>query len=110
MKPDVKQAWLTALRSGDYQQGEGYLRQGDQYYCLGVLCDLYGKAVGPEWEEDHRYYAEPVHSMCRHDTTLPSEVQEWAGIPGKPNPLDLAGMNDNGATFEELANIIERNL
>ena len=107
MKPDIKQAWLTALRSGDYQQGQGYLRQGDHYCCLGVLCDLYGKAVGPEWEGGLQ---KDIRSICGHETTLPLKVQEWAGIPGKPNPLDLAAMNDSGATFEELANIIEEDL
>lgn len=110
MKPDIKAQWLTALRSGDYRQGQGYLRQGDQYCCLGVLCDLYGKAVGPEWEELLEDYPNQVQYMLDNDTTLPFEVQEWAGIPGKPNPLDLAALNDNGATFEELANIIEEEL
>lgn len=105
MKPDAKAQWLTALRSGDYQQGQGYLRQGDQYCCLGVLCDLYGKAVGPEWEDSGE-----VYSMFHCDTVLPLKVQVWAGIPGKPNPLDLAALNDSGATFEELANIIEEGL
>ena len=108
MKPDVKQAWLTALRSGDYQQGQGYLRQGDQYCCLGVLCDLYGKAVGPEWETTFGERA-GIQSMHRVDTLLPIQVQKWADLM-LPNPLDLAAMNDNGSTFEELANIIERDL
>jgi hypothetical protein len=110
MKPDVKQAWLTALRSGDYQQGEGYLRQGDQYCCLGVLCDLYGKAVGPEWSEPPEDDPDQARFMLDNDTTLPFEVQEWADIPGQPAPLDLAALNDSGTTFEELANIIERDL
>ena len=105
MKPDIKQAWLTALRSGDYQQGQGYLRQGDQYCCLGVLCDLYGKAVGPEWEAAD----DDVHAMHGTESSLPFRVQEWARI-ASPNPLDLVEMNDNGSTFEELANIIEESL
>jgi hypothetical protein len=75
-----------------------------------VLCDLYGKAVGPEWEEPPEYDPDQVQFMLDNDTTLPFEVQKWAGIPGKPNPLDLAALNDNGATFEELANIIEEKL
>jgi hypothetical protein len=85
MKPDVKQAWLTALRSGDYQQGQGYLRQGDQYCCLGVLCDLYGQAVGPEWEDSGE-----VYSMLDRDIVLPPEVQEWAGIPANLTHLTSA--------------------
>lgn len=106
MKPDIKQAWLTALRSGDYQQGQGYLRQGDQYCCLGVLCDLYGKAVGPEWDE---YDSGGVYAMHCADTTLPIQVQKWADLMS-PNPIDLIALNDDGSTFEELANIIEEGL
>ena len=109
MKSEIKQAWLNALRSGDYQQGRKYLRQCDQYCCLGVLCDLYSKAAGLEWEPLEGN-ADQVQSMLNHETTLPFKVQEWAGIPGKPNPLELAAYNDNGATFAELANMIEEYL
>ena len=108
MKLGIKQAWLTALRSGDYQQGQGYLRQGDHYCCLGVLCDLYGKAVGPEWEGCPGERA-GIQSMHGYDTLLPFNVVAWAGVGG-PNPLDLAALNDDGSTFEELANIIEEGL
>ena len=109
MKPDIKAQWLTALRSGDYQQGQGYLRQGDQYCCLGVLCDLYGKAVGPEWEAGLGSGWAGIQAMHGQENTLSFKVQEWAGIDS-PNPIDLAAMNDNGSTFEELANIIEEGL
>ena len=109
MKPDIKAQWLTALRSGDYQQGQGYLRQGDQYCCLGVLCDLYGKAMGPEWEAVDQYGAHRVHSMHGSEVVLPVKIMVWAGLEDR-NPLDLAAMNDNGSTFEELANIIEEGL
>jgi hypothetical protein len=30
--------------------------------------------------------------------------------PGEPNPLDLGTLNDDGFTFEKLANIIEEKL
>ncbi len=43
LKPEVKEAWVTALRSGEYRQGQGRLRGGlihDCYCCLGVLVDL----------------------------------------------------------------------
>ena len=109
MKPDIKQAWLTALRSGNYQQGQGYLRQGDQYCCLGVLCDLYGKAVGPEWEGSDQYGSDCVHSIHGSEVVLPVKIMIWAGLEDR-NPLDLAAHNDNGSTFEELANIIEEGL
>ena len=41
MKREDLEAWLTALRSGEYRQGNGYLRVGPssapKYCCLGVL-------------------------------------------------------------------------
>lgn len=45
MKKDIKDKWLTALRSGEYQQAEKVLRSEDDngrasYCCLGVLCEL----------------------------------------------------------------------
>ena len=45
MKQEVKDEWVTALRSGDYKQGEGMLRQvlddnTEAYCCLGVLCEI----------------------------------------------------------------------
>lgn len=39
--------WVTALRSGKYKQGTGYLRSHKGYCCWGVACDL----IDPnEWE------------------------------------------------------------
>lgn len=36
-----REAWVRALRSGKYEkQTDGYLRCGDAFCCLGVLCDL----------------------------------------------------------------------
>lgn len=40
-------AWIEALRSGKYEQGESSLRNGDKMCCLGVACDV----IDPEgWE------------------------------------------------------------
>ena len=40
MKPEIKKQWVQALRSGEYKQGRGQLKQGATFCCLGVLCDL----------------------------------------------------------------------
>lgn len=32
--------WITALRSGEYKQGKGYLKVDNEYCCLGVYCDV----------------------------------------------------------------------
>jgi len=39
-KRDNLERLLDALKSGKYAHGIGRLRTGDQYCCLGVMCDL----------------------------------------------------------------------
>ena len=104
MKPEIKAQWLAALRSGDYQQGTALLHYEDRFCCLGVLCDLYAKDTGNTWERHGS-----VCNMHRSDLLIPPQVQEWAGLK-YPNPMALAHRNDKGATFEELAEVIEENL
>ena len=37
-----RDAWLKALRSGEYKQGKLRLHQSGKYCCLGVICKLKG--------------------------------------------------------------------
>ena len=50
MNTEIKQKWVNALRSGEYEQGSEKLYSGRGYCCLGVLCDLYSKENGLKWE------------------------------------------------------------
>lgn len=120
MNADVKQAWLQALRSGEYQQGRGLLHPtGDTYCCLGVLCDLHAKAGLGMWI-DERYNGDQLEA-------LPIDVQIWAGLsdwcPDVPAPKGLTGIvtlaeyNDGQLdlgirphTFAEIADLIEAHL
>jgi len=110
MNPQIKQKWVDALRSGGYQQGRNYLRTDNRFCCLGVLCDLYGKENNVEWnfDEDGNYYR-----FQDHPASLPFPVIEWAGV-GSHNPsipgTSLVGLNDNGSTFNEIADFIEEHL
>lgn len=36
MNKEWAEKWAAALRSGEYKQGTGRLRQGDRFCCLGV--------------------------------------------------------------------------
>jgi hypothetical protein len=111
MKKDVADKWVAALRSGQYQQGRNMLRTRDnKYCCLGVLCDISGLG---KWV-DTPYIAEPgyrVSNWCVEDLLSPP-VQEYAGIATAggvlPNKHTLSDMNDDGATFEQLADLIEQ--
>lgn len=42
MTPELKTRWLAALRSGEYSQVRGTLKNRDGYCCLGVLCEIAG--------------------------------------------------------------------
>lgn len=84
MNPDVKDLWVNALESGEYEQGRAALcqvnpRTGKKTWCcLGVLCDLAAKAgigvtVAPTPESRFiTYDGDPV--------LLPPAVREWAGL------------------------------
>jgi hypothetical protein len=135
MKRHIKQRWLEALRSGKYRQGRQALRtrsatvvfEGsvDQFCCLGVLCDL---AVKDGVEMN---VSVPYRGLAYYGHTsnfLPTEVLEWAGLDNSnpvfetlaPLPVkiqkevghnkNLAAANDAGATFNQIADIIEADI
>ena len=110
MNEQVKEKWLSSLRSGDYQQTRLHLREGSGFCCLGVLCDLYGKEHNVEWElmNDDTYY-----EFQGQTATLPSSVIEWAALKDHDfgSGIDpLSALNDGGSTFNEIADLIEEHL
>jgi hypothetical protein len=111
MNPQIKQKWVSALRSGEYQQTQERLRKEDGFCCLGVLCDLYIKENNVEWEIDE----DDMYRYEKHFTVLPPSVVEWAGVEDS-NPYvnggigTLSGLNDRGSTFEQIAYVIEEQL
>lgn len=117
MKQEIKEQWTGALRSGDYNQGTGHLREGDGYCCLGVLCDLAVKAgVIPEPSVSDS----GVYTYCdaqRSRYYLPHAVRLWAELDSD-NPtvrvqggnMYLAELNDDGVPFDEIADHIDANL
>jgi hypothetical protein len=115
MKDDVKKKWVAALRSGKYKQGTGALRRGDEYCCLGVLCDVYRKATGMRWvrQKGHEEFA--IHQSTAR---LPDQVHRWAGTKSERIDLDWDGKNESvvllndvyRVPFEKLADAIEEQL
>ena len=112
MNPQIKQKWVSALRSGEYQQTKGFLRKEGGFCCLGVLCDLYGKENNVEWDLTHNGY-----EFQNKQSYLPSSVVEWSGIEGhnsyvggETNLPFFSGLNDSGSTFNEIADLIEEHL
>jgi hypothetical protein len=109
MNPSIKQVWTDALRSNNYKQGQGNLRHGDCYCCLGVLTDIYIQQHGGEWHHD----VADLYSFQAEGGVLPRAVQEWADLDS-PNPrvsgLDIAARNDDGQDFELIASLIDCSL
>lgn len=105
MNPTMKQQWITALRSGEYEQGTGFLRTiNNKYCCLGVLCDVAGvNAVQGRHVGDHdRYYYEGTSCMLHMNLQIKFGIEGETGI--------LMGMNDKGDNFNEIADWIEENI
>ena len=101
INPEMKQKWIEALRSGVYQQGRGKLRwENNSYCCLGVLCDIVDPSGWSSEAEDQRY--------THHDREgfPPYEVTDKVGLLCH-EIHNLALMNDDGVSFEEIANHIE---
>jgi len=136
MNPEIKASWLEALRSGKFKQGDGFLKVTEDYgmgatetrhCCLGVLCDMAADA-GVEsrmtpYEADHQLSWAFGHNYETEGLT--DAVQEWAGIDTNLGELDtpiegkgrdgnertfhsVAELNDNGYTFAEIADVIEK--
>ena len=113
MNPQIKQKWVSALRSGEYQQTQRRLHDENGFCCLGVLCDLYIKENQLEWEPSS--YCNNAYMFQDMATVLPLSVMEWVGVEEvnpyvNGGPFTLAELNDNGTTFNEIANLIEKQL
>lgn len=126
MNQDIKQRWLSALRSGAYTQAKGALATEDGFCCLGVLCEI-AVEDGVVVKSEGLYYS-PTDSSDQSDTELPLAVQNWAGFNYLPqsahsNPYVIVDLNadteerhlselndDYGYDFSRLADVIEEQL
>lgn len=134
MDNKVKALWLEALRSGEYDQAKGTLKEDQEdgsvgYCCLGVLCEVAVQegVIKPAvpWKpiDDDDYMGNCGH--YKYDTemdVLPDAVMEWAGINSKSGMLpefftfensehtagSLVDLNDDfHFDFNQIADVIE---
>lgn len=105
-----RKKWIAALRSGKYEKGQGYLKRGDKYCCLGVLVEI----LGGEFIKDKD---SEIFSIEQNAVFLPYKYRKMVGL----NTIDgsfideydcdctLASLNDStDITFSEIADLIER--
>lgn len=119
----VRKMWVKALRSGEYVQGQNQLctigekGKPDMFCCLGVLCDL---AVRKGLVPTSQINVEHDGNMTYFDEEyrLPSKIQKWVGLSDESGTYkdivdeiqvrtDLVTMNDDGFSFDKIADIIE---
>lgn len=89
MTSEQKAKWLAALRSGEYSQCKDKLQAGGSYCCLGVAAEL-----GIARAQGMFVLDEDFLGPASRDG-----IQET-----------LSNMNDNGASFAEIADFIEREI
>jgi hypothetical protein len=121
--------WIEALRSGDYAQTKSDLRYDNSFCCLGVGCDMYDESLwgGESFCFEGRDYNQlppkevlvwlgvPEDLMQDRDANefdvfIPVEAVRKAvphRIPPKEDNLTASGLNDDGYTFGEIADILE---
>jgi hypothetical protein len=109
MDAKLKKQWVQALRSGDYKQGQNGLRvdegDGPRFCCLGVLADL----IDPDgWFDGRNAFSGECE--IRHQL---GEAEQPGGylkrrLLHKSTQLSLSNKNDEGASFDEIADYIEK--
>jgi hypothetical protein len=118
MKAELKQKWVEALRSGKYKQGRSVLKNTEgRMCCLGVLLDIETPdgwdaratqipgEVGHYHHQNGNYSGDFLHRNTRERHGLTSELEDGESIAHR-----LAGMNDNGKSFAEIADWIETHI
>lgn len=134
MDSEIKARWIAALRSGEFAQGAGWLRtDGDdesRYCCLGVLCEMATQdGTIPPFSPRDGYggqFTMPsllVRAWSNADRNdIPYGNRDWlvavddatkaamspaAVLEIVNGTASVAVLNDDGFTFEQIANLIE---
>lgn len=135
MTPEDKALWIADLRANGHRQGRHALsiadpsdldnQDLDRDCCLGRACKLFlGEPLNVwqhtiredqvEWLREWRDYDDLAGSIVW--SGLPAQLQERLGLTGPGwlhiadrvgDRVNLAGLNDDGLTFAQIADLIE---
>jgi hypothetical protein len=108
MPADLKQKWLAALRSGEYEQTKRTLFDGTGYCCLGVLekCVI-GEVSRLHIDGEVAGMPSPANERTMGVKFEPDQGGVW-GLRANGNYLYLAHLNDSGTSFAKIADLIEK--
>lgn len=108
MNQEIKKQWVDLLRSGNYQQGKNYLKVGQNYCCLGVLCDIIPDRQWVNYENESGDYCKYREELA--DKCVPTSANSLVQLTRTQSEA-LVELNDiKGASFIEIAEYIEKNL
>ena len=115
MNKEKAMEWVARLRSGKYEQGRSRLNRNNKTFCcLGILSEMavedgivrrendnYIGSSGYPWTAG---LATDIRKEYRMKSTESfNDMFCWIG------DTSLSGMNDNGKSFAEIADVIEAN-
>ncbi len=109
----ARKEWAKDLRTGDYKQIKGHLRdKGNGRCCLGVACDTYKRLTGKgDWclgifydaEGDRAHYALPAAVRNFYGFSLPDPILD------PDRNATAVGLNDlENKSFSEIADLVEK--
>lgn len=119
LKPEVKEKWVAALRSGAYKQTNGCLRSerrdGTSYCCLGVLCEVLELPKDPSsggsyafgWQREHSTIPEnwALENICIKNDK--ANTHESICSVGAFLSECMIKNDQRGFSFKEIADWIE---
>jgi hypothetical protein len=119
MKRELVLAWIKALLSGEYKQGEGTLKRhlGNkkyEYCCLGVLCEASPEVKFAPSQYDRKHSEVFLGDQCLGRDSFTNDGLEFFGLTDDQQE-HLTSMNDgecpgSGKPFPEIAEWIKENL
>ena len=108
--------WVAALRSNEFAQGTGGLCEEGKYCCLGVLSKTQGRLIEKGFHFCDGMSTQSSMLMLSEDNPVFRQLDRRGefntlGITVMMNDSPytcLTELNDAGATFEEIANVIDQ--
>lgn len=108
----MKAKWIEALRSDEHRKCTSFMKVGERLCALGVLCQTYLNETGKgTWVKHGTLDGLPIMSFATKGEVgvkhPPPDVLEWAGIDILLARV-VASLNDRGAGFSVIANMLEQ--
>ncbi len=113
MNPELKDKWIKALRSGYYKQGQEVLKSIDyKFCCLGVLCDIIDTNKWSLKTSLEAYTWESSDSLLPRSLQNELDLDSYVMIDllqkdSEYQRYSLTMLNDQGMSFDQIADVIE---